>query len=206
MAKRNKPRAWDNLKGQVPKDPAQVELTPRMRQVLAEKDKRAALAMADLEGEWLQLEEEEEFEDRLKAERSIKFDALRKVILEKLEEVKRVAGTDMWRGADMTFSPKNILNVHVTDYAAFMRWIRDTDQDHLRTVPNGRIKSIVHEAMNTDLAAALSPAQRAELKPGAPGSGAPPPGIAISLHETVHPTSTKRKSRPADPDGDDVPF
>jgi hypothetical protein len=210
MAK-NKPRKWSNLKGQIADDPEQVELTPRMRTVLQEVDKRRMkengdpVGMNDLALEWSGLEEEEAFEELRKSERNVTFEALERRILEELERVKEVAGTDLWRGEGQTFSPKYMLNVHVTDPVALLQWVKDTQQEHLLTIPVGRLKGIVGEAMNTDVAAALTPAERAAMKPGAPGSGQPPPGVGVTLHTTVHHTSSTR-TRSSKPDDDEGPF
>lgn len=198
---RNKPRKWSNLKGQIPSTPE--PLSERVQKILKEKDERKDADMTALAQEWDTLEEEEEFEDLAREERSIKFEAIKRRTLEELAKVKQVAGTDMWRGEGHTFSPKNILNVEVHDPQALRQWIQDTGMAALLTIHVSRLKSLVGEAMNADLAAALTPAQRAALKPGDPGSMQAPPGVTISLFETVHHTSNKRKRQapPEDPDG-----
>lgn len=221
--RRDKTRKWANLKGQIPDDPAQVELSPRTIEVIAEADKRRTktvedphtgaadvrpVGMDDLAQEWSGLEEEEEFEDLAKAQRNIVYDALTRRILEELERVKQIAGTDMWRGEGQTFSPKFMLNVRVTDPVALRKWVEDTAQQHLLTIPSGRLKGIVGEAMNTDSAAAMTPAERSALKPGMPGSGQPPPGVSVTLFTSVHHTSSvgKKTRGQSDPDDDAGPF
>lgn len=208
---RNKPRANAHLLGKVPDAP--VEISERMTRVLAEKDKRRTKAdgtsytMDDLAAEYGSLEEEEEFEDLARTERSVTFEALEKRILEELERVKSIAGTDMWRGQGQTFSPKHVLNVHVTDAVALRRWIKETDQEHVLSIPAPRLKSIVAEALNPELAVAMTPEQRILLKPGAPGSMQPPPGVSVTLHTTINHTNSAAKQRRAAvaPD-DDAPF
>lgn len=211
MARRDKVRKWSNLKGQIPDA---VDLSPRGAEVIAEADKRrqkedgTPVTMDDLALEWNGLEEEEAFEDLARAHRNIFYDALTKRILEELERVKTLAGTDLWRGQDQTFSPKFMLNVRVVDPIALRKWVEETGQQHLLTIPMGRLKGIVGEAMNTDAAAALTPAERAKLKPGMPASGQPPPGVEVSLFTTVHHTSTapgKKVRGSSDPD-DSGPF
>lgn len=200
---RGKPRRWSNLKGEVP-EPV-VEMNERTRTMLERKDERAATPMPDLVQEWETLEEEESFEDLAKYDRNITFEALEKRILDELAKVQQVAGTDMWRGDGHTFSPKHILSPHVVDPSALLKWVHETDQAHLLTVPTGRLKSIVAEAMNADHASTMTPAQRAALKPGEPGSMQPPPGVAITLHTTVHHTSPKARKRRS-VESDDEPF
>jgi hypothetical protein len=206
MARRDKVRKWSNLKGQIPDA---VDLSPRAQLVIAEADKRRGqTTMDDLAIEWNSLEEEEAFESFARDQRNIYYDALTKRILEELDKVKTLAGTDLWRGQDQTFSPKHMLNLRVTDPVALRRWVEETDQNHLLSIPSGRLKGIVGEAMNTDIAAAMTPAERAKLKPGMPGSGQPPPGVEVSLFTTVHHTSTapgKKTRGSSDPD-DSGPF
>jgi hypothetical protein len=211
MARRDKVRKWSNLKGVLPEA---VDMSPRALEVAKEADARRQketgdpVAMDDLAQEWNGLEEEEAFEDMARQQRNIIYDALTRRILEEIEKVKAIAGTDLWRGQDQTFSPKFMLNIRVTDQQALRRWVEETGQQHLLTIPSGRLKGIVGEAMNTDAAAAMTPAERAQLKAGMPGSGQPPPGVEVSLFETVHHTSTKpgKKTRgTSDPD-DGGPF
>ena len=211
MARRDKVRKWSNLKGQIPEA---VDLSPRGQEVIKEADARRnketgdPVTMDDLALEWNGLEEEEAFEDMARDGRNIVYDALTKRILEELDRVKTMAGTDLWRGQDQTFSPKYMLNIRVTDPVALRKWVEETGQQHLLTIPVGRLKGIVGEAMNTDSAAAMTPAERAQLKAGQPGSGMPPPGVEVSLFTTVHHTSTaagKKTRGSSDPD-DSGPF
>lgn len=203
MAK--KKRAWANLKGTLP-DASENQPDEYTQKVLVAKDARQGQTLAEMAQEWATLEEEEEFEDRTRYERNIKYRALELRILEELETVKAVAGTDIWRGEGQTFSPKHMLNVRITDPRALRDWVEQTGQQDQLTLPIGRLKAIVGEALDTDAAANMTPAQRSTLKAGDPASGAPPPGVAVALHTTVHHTSGTRK-RSAAPDDDEVgPF
>lgn len=166
-----------------------------MQKVFEAKDARQAKTMNELALEWADLEEEEEFEELAQSERNIKYAALERRILEELEKVKQVAGTDMWRGEGHTFSPKFTPRPVVTDLPALMAWIKSTGQEHQLTLPKPRLKSIVCEALDTELAASMTVAQRAELKPGDPSSGACPPGVSAFLDTGVHHTGGKRKSK-----------
>lgn len=211
MARRDKTRKWANKKGVLPDA---VDLSPRAQEVIKAADERrqkddgTPVTMDDLASEWNNLEEEEAFEKLAIEGRNIIYDALTKRILEELERVKNLSGTDMWRGQDQTFSPKYMLNIRITDPIALRKWVEQTGQQHLLTIPAGRLKGIVGEAMDTDSAAAMTPAERANLKPGQPGSGQPPPGVEVSLFTTVHHTSTKpgKKTRGSSDPDDSGPF
>lgn len=220
MARRDKSRKWSNLKGTIPDA---VDLSPRAQEVIKLADERRVkqvvdegqptditvpYGMDDLAQEWNGLEEEEAFEDMAREGRNVIYDAITKRILEELERVKALSGGDLWRGQDQTFSPKYMLNIKVTDPVALRKWVEDTGQQHLLTIPSGRLKGIVSEAMDTDKAAPLSPAERAQLKAGQPGSGQAPPGVEVSLFTTVHHTSTKpgKKTRGSSDSDDSGPF
>lgn len=206
---RNKPRKWSNLKGQVPDAPVN-ETSEWMQEVFKEKDARKDLGMDELQQEYGDLVAADEAAAAAASERNIKYAALDRRILEELEKVKKVSGQDMWRGNGHTFSPKFSPRPVVEDSAKLLAWIKETNQEDQLTLPTGRLNAIIAECMNTDLAAILTPAQRATLKPGDPGSGMPPPGIKLFLQTSVHHTSPKAKpagggDSPAD-DSEDGPF
>lgn len=206
MARAGKPRKWSNLKGQIP-DAAPSETTEWMAKVYIEKDGLAGKTMQEMQDEWVALEEEEEFAKLAESKRNITYKALELRILEELQKVKAIAGTDMWRGENKTFSPKFTPHPTVTDPVALMKWIHDTNQEAQLTLSAPRLKSIVNEALDTEAAVAMTPAQRAELKPGDPASGAPPPGVAVFLQTGVHHTSVKQIiPGTAGSDPDDSPF
>lgn len=195
---RKKVRQWSNLKGQLRPDPEQVELSERMKRVLKEKDERAAKSMNDLALEFASLEEEEAFEALAAHERNIKFEAIERRILEELQKIQDMAGTDMWRGDGHTFSPKYHPRPIVTDPGKLLTWIHDTGQDSLLRLLPPTLQSIVGEALNTDLAATLTPAQRAAMQPGSAGSGTPPPGVDVVLRTTVNHRGPGKKRRQGD--------
>lgn len=216
-----KPRKWSNLKGQIPDAAEQVELTPRTLEVIKQADERRTkvvedphtgatkeepVTMEDLAAEWDGLDEEVEFQELRDTERNITYDALTRRVLEELERVKAISGHDLWRGNGQTFSPKFALNIKVTDPVALMKWVKDTGQEHLLTIPRGRLNGIVAECMDADKAAALTPGERAEIKPGEPGSLQPPPGVEVSLFTTVHHTNPGRKARKSSDADDEGPF
>lgn len=205
MGRRNKPRKWSNLKGQVADVP--VEMSPWMQEVMAQADARGDRSMEDLAKEYYALEQEATLARQAESKRNILFAAIDRCILKHLERVKEVAGTDLWRGAEGgTFSPKFTPHPVVADPVALMQWLRDTDQLHLLTLPKSRLKSIVCEALDTELASSLTPAQRALIKPGDPSSGAPPPGVNVFLHTGVHHTSPRSTHLPNDAEDTFGPF
>lgn len=193
-----KTRKWSNLKGTLPEAPPK-ESTEWMQKVFAAKDERAGKTMNELALEYADLEEEEAFAELAASERNIKYAAIERRVLEELAKVEELAGTDMWRGEGQTFSPKNTLRPVIKDPGALMQWIKDTGQEDQLTLPDSRLKNIVAEALSTDAAAMLTPAQRAQLKPGDPASGACPPGVEAYLQIGVHHTSNKpRLPKPSD--------
>lgn len=206
MARKKSCNKWSN----VPDAP--VEMSDRFKAVLEEADKlrwhpvdepsdvREPFTMTDLQNEWVALEEEEAFAELAAAQRSIKFDALERRILEELEIVKRVSGSDMWRGDHKTFSPKFTPRPQVKDLHALMQWIESTGQRDQLTLPAPRLKAIVCEALDTELAASMTPAQRAALKPGDPASGVPPPGVEAYLDRGIN-HRTVRITHAGDDDG-----
>lgn len=200
MGRANKPRKWANQKGVLPDAPV-GESTEWMGLVYEHKDTLAGKTMTELQDEWASLEEEEEFAKLAESKRNIEYRALELRILEELEKVKAVAGTDMWRGERKTFSPQFTPRPTVTNLSALMQWIKDTGQEAVLTLASPKLKSIVCEALDTDAALAMTPAQRAELKPGDPASGVPPPGVAVFLQTSVHHTTVK-KGLPRDQDSD----
>lgn len=207
---RNKVRKWSNLKGQVPDAPT-AEPSEWMERVFKEKDARQTKTMSELQEEYAELVAADEAAEEAKSERNIKYAALDRRILEELDKVKQVSGQDMWRGNGHTFSPKFSPRPVVEDPVAFMKWIHDTNQQDQLTLPTGRLNAIIAECMDTSLASILTPAQRALLAPGDPGSGMPPPGIKLFLQTSVHHTSPKA-AKPGAPvespagDPDDGPF
>jgi len=206
---RNKVRKWSNLKGQVP-DAPETQPSEWMQEVFKAKDARQTKSMDELQQEYGELVAADEADKAAASERNIKYAALDRRILEELEKVKQVSGQDMWRGNGHTFSPKFSPRPVVEDKQALRAWITETGQEDQLELPTGRLNAIIAECMNTDLAAILTPAQRATLRPGDPGSGMPPPGIKLFLQTSVHHTSAKAKPTTAastpDADGDDGPF
>lgn len=201
MARKNKPRKWSNLAGQLPEDPRQSHLSPWMQEVLAIKDEKYnELSMSELKDEWAKLDEAQAAADALTSERNKQYKALELRVIEELKKVHEVAGTDMWRGDGHTFSPKFNPRPVVKDPVALRKWIEENDKEDLLTLSAPRLKSIVCEALDTELAAMMTPAQRAGLKPGDPSSGMPPPGVEVFLQTSVHHTGGKNVPQPSEDD------
>lgn len=195
MARRNKPRKWSNLKDVLPAAPAK-ESGEWIEKVFAEKDKRADYTMEELDAEYALLVAEDEAAAAAQRERNIKYEALERRILEELEKVQTVSGQDMWRSREgHTFSPKYDPYPIVKDKAALMQWIRDSKLEDLLTLTKPTLKMIVREAFDTELAALMSPGQRAQLKPGQAGSGAPPPGVEVFLKTGVNARVGSKRTR-----------
>lgn len=202
MAKK-KGRKWSNLEGQLPDEP--VALTERETKIRAEADKLRGLAidektgqpfvaktMKELAEEYSVLCEEEDFESLAHKERSVKYESLERVIYSELQKVEQLSGQDSWRGAGQTFSPKFTVIPIVTDKARLIHWIKTNGhEEYLLDVKESRLKEVVLAALNTDAAAAMTPAERANLKAGEAASGQPPPGVTVFMRKGVHRTATK---------------
>jgi hypothetical protein len=112
----------------------------------------------------------------------------------------------MWRGQNQTFSPKFDVSPSVKDKSALMQWVHSCvscgrTEDECKcdefinratqlSLAKPTLKSIVSEAYDSDIAELLTPAQRAQLKPGDPGSMMPPPGVSVYMVNGVNRRST----------------
>lgn len=196
---RSKVRKWSNLKGSLPD--IEEALSPRLTLVLQAAQDRAALTMLELSREYAKLEEQADAAKEADTARNIHFEALDLLILKALEHIKAVAGTDTWHGEGHTFSPQYMPHPLVKSPELLLEWIHETGQEEQLSLPKGRLNAIVKEALDAELAASLTPAQRALLTPGAPGSFQPPPGVEVYLRTTVHHTGPrKRKEESEDED------
>lgn len=181
-----KPRKWSNLKGQVPAAPGE-DNNERLQRIQSERAKHEGKNMAELAAEWAALDREFTAATLAEKERNIKYDALEPLILAALDQIQALASTDIYRGPTGTFSPRYKPLPTVTDRPRLLQWIRDIGQaDRLVTdLPGATLSDIIEAAYNKDVAALLTPAERAALQPGFPGSMQPPPGVNVYLKTAV---------------------
>ncbi len=204
-----KPRKWSNLEGQLP-EPA-VELTPwelSIREVLRKLD---ALQLPQLQEEWSKLDaiemqdkapalehvQQTELKDLDRSSRKMRnllYAALDRRVLTELRKIKELAGTDQYKGALGTFSPKHNVDPSITDNAALTKWAKDNGFEELLALPKSKLSEIITDALDQNAASSLSPAQRAGLTPGSAGSMQPPPGVKLYMRTTV---SFRGKGKPA---------
>lgn len=192
-----KQRKWSNL--QVPEEP--VELTERevaIRKLADEYrgSEGVIWTMRALAVEYASAVEEEKFETLAAKERSVKYEALERVIREQLQMVEDLTGQDMWRGEGQVFSPKFTPIPVIHDRDSFMRWLEDEGvlMDYLK-LDSDKVKDLVKECLDTDAAVTMTPAERAALKPGQPASGQLPPGVSVFMRRGINRTETRVKVR-----------
>jgi hypothetical protein len=191
-----KTRKWSNLEGVLPEDPKSNEAGPFMDKVWKEVDAREGKPFADISAEWESLNDAGDEAKRIASERNVRYRALEIIMLRRLKQQKEETGHDSWRGRDMLYSPQFELEVLVTDEDAYMKWIKETGQEHMLRMPRSKTEEIVKDALSTELAAMLTADQRASLKPGEPASGACPPGIEVYLRKKIHDTDRRKKTEP----------
>jgi|SRR5579859_2184816 len=176
-----KPRKWSNLEGQLPAPPSQ-DPPEWVQKILDAKDFRHDYTLADIEAEFAALDKEEERAKAEASDRNIRYAALESLALDRI----KADGIDLWRGKLFSISPRFALHANVIDKAALVEWVKTTDRAELLSVMPGTVTSLAGQALDLEAAAAMTPAQRAEIKPGEPGSGATPPGIAVFLRPTIN--------------------
>lgn len=190
MAK--KARKWSNLKGQVPEAP--VELSEREIKVRAAMDERRIVVtedglrpatMKDYAAEYAGLCEEEDFESLAGKDRSVKYEALERLIRAELTRVEEISGQDTWRGEGQTFSPKTTPIPVVVDKTALMQYIKDEGLESLLELPSPRLKSMVTDKLEELVA--MTPAQRAAQTATLEQ---PIPGVKVWLMPGIHRTKS----------------
>lgn len=183
-----KPKKWSNMEGVVPAVP-QDTLSPWFQKVLKEKDTLADLSLLELDARYAVLVAEEKAEEEARRLRNIKYKALEMRMLEELEKVATVSGQETWRGNGTTLSPKRSLRPTVKDKAKLKEWLGERDMEDLLELPSGRLNSIVADAFDAENASMLTPAQRATLTAGLPGSQLAPPGVEVFMEKTINRTA-----------------
>jgi hypothetical protein len=193
-----KARKWSNLPDDVAPAQPVDELSPWFQDVLKEKGKyvttlvdgdESKMNMDLLATEWAKLEAEEAAEEEARTLRNKRYEALSLMILPRLESIQALSGQDTWRGGGQTFSPKVTLRPIVRDKAKLREWLEDRDMEDTLELPSGRLNSIVTEAFEQEQASYLTPAQRANLPAGMPGSMLAPPGVEVFRKTTVNRTA-----------------
>lgn len=184
-----KQRKWSNMRGQLPERP--VELSPRELAIRAHKDTLNDHALPELQAAWSALDAVEASVAVESRKRSIEYAALERRVLEELKKIEALAGTDQYKGALGTFSPKYNVEPSVENNDVLTEWAKKNGFEELLSLPSGKLKEIVTDALDKNAATSLSVPQRAALTPGSAGSLQPPPGVKLFMHTTVSFTSKK---------------
>lgn len=187
MAK--KKRQWSNLEGVVP-EVAEDELSEREVNIRTAMDqfRETTPAMKELAQEYQALVEEENFADLEARKRSVKFEALERLIRQQLKTVEEVSGQDMWRGEGQTFSPKTTIIPTVRDKEALIAYIKANGMEDTLTLPAPRLKSLVIDML--EAFETMTPAQRVELSRKGITLENPIPGVELYLKPGVHRTES----------------
>lgn len=191
-----KPRKWSNMAGRLPE--RVVELTPRELAIRAAKDQLAGKSMRELQELWLKMDVVEAQAAAESKKRSIVYAAIERLALDELKAIKEKAGTDQFKSELGTFSPKHNVEPSIEDNDVLTAWAKQNGFEELLTLPSGKLKEIVTEALDEKAAMSLTVPQRAALPPGSAGSMQPPPGIKLYLHTTV--SFTGKRATPPDED------
>lgn len=185
---RKKAGKWANQVGTIPEEQKDT-VSPWFKKVLEEKDTLQGLSMAELDAKWAALEAEDEAVEEARKARNIKYEALEMRILEEIERIKTISGQESWRGNGTLITPKRVLRPSVKDKAALRAWVEEHDMEAMLELPSGRLNSLVTDAFDTENASILTPAQRATLSAGMPGSQLAPPGVEVFMKTTVNRTA-----------------
>jgi hypothetical protein len=151
------------------------------KRMLAFKDERAATPIDDLAQEYNDLEDELAIIDARRSELTALKEALDRTILQRMDD-QRIEKLNL---LGQTFSERIDIQPKVKDRTAFYDWIRETKQEELFKVDHGHIKTMVKDALDPEVVMTLTPAQRAALKVGEPGSGQCPPGLEAAAKRTL---------------------
>lgn len=197
MAKARRKQVWSTLG--LKEQP--VEISERELAIRAEADRlrglgsdpktgepHKKLTMAELDDEYESLDEEAEFAELQAKARSIKYEALERVMLEELAKIEEISGQDKFRRGNVTISPSPMIIPSVENVEVFEQWVRDSKMDDLfvTEVPGSKIKMLVNEAFDPKVAESLTVKERAALVAGAPGSCQPPPGLKVYIKKRIH--------------------
>lgn len=177
MSRSKKPNKWATVN--LPEEP--IEVDEWFQAVLDAMRERATSTMRQLSAEYDMRERILDALDKTRKKQTAIIEALNRRILEELER----SGSDVWRDEGHTYSPSSDVSAKVRDRAAFVQWVKDSGQEELLTVMPATVKSLTKNALDPEVAASLSPQERAKLKPGDAGSCAPPPGVEAFARKTL---------------------
>lgn len=161
-----KTRKWANLKGVLPEAP--VEESERAIAIRRAVDDRVNATMIELVREYNALCDAEDAAEATKRERSIKFEALERLMNGWLE----TQNTDIFRGDGVTVSPRYDIYPSIKDPAALRAWIEETGQADKLKLPWQTLKADCAEALGPD------------------GSGEIPPGVEVYIKTGINRRTT----------------
>lgn len=190
MAK--KAKKWSNLGEVVPEEDKPLsereiavrKLMDELR-VVNEGETTRPVTMKDLAQEYGSLSEEDDFAGKEAKRRSIRFEALERLIMPELRRIEEMSGQDKWRGEGQTFSPRTTIIPQIVDRAAFHKYLKDTSQEELFTVKDSKVRELVEDAIKT--VEEMSPEERAE---STFNLLEPLPGVKLFIKKSVNRTES----------------
>lgn len=182
MAK--KAKQWTSLG--LPAEPEDKQ-SERFQEIIRLKDERAQIKLADIVEELNDVKDERDLISKRDQQLSRLEEALERLILDALD----TQGADQIKIGGRTFSERVDVIPLVEDRDAMLNWVKQTCPELLK-VDSGNLKTIVKEALDPEVAATMTPAQRAALEAGQPGSNKLPPGVGAYTRRTLGSPRSKR--------------
>jgi hypothetical protein len=182
MAK--KAKQWKTVG--LPSEP-EDEQSERFQEIIRLKDARAGLQLAELVEEFNDVQDERDIISKRDAQLSRLEEALERLILEHIDK----QGAEQIKIGGRTFSERIDVLPNVTDKKALFEWVKETCPEFLK-IGEGHLKTLVKEALDPEVAATMTPAQRAGLKAGEPGSNKLPPGVGAYTRRTLGSPRSKK--------------
>ena len=158
------------------------------KRVLELKDERKDQNIAQLVEQYPDLEDELALIDSRRSELTALKEALDRRVMEELKKT----GADRMTIGGYTVSTTGDVQPKIEDRTKFFEWVEEQGMDDLFTIQHGRVKQLAKEALDPEVAESLTPAARAALEPGYPGSGQLPPGVTARYEPRLSKTRTKR--------------
>jgi len=193
MSVAKKARKWSNIAEAVPEEEKPLsereiavrKLMDELRVVKAEDQDDRPATMKDFAQEYGSLAEEDDFAGKEAKRRSIRFEALERLIMPELRRIEEMSGQDKWRGEGQTFSPRTTIIPQIADRDAFHKYLKETNQEELFTVKDSKVRELVEDAIKA--VEEMSPEERAESKFNLLE---PLPGVKLFIKKSVHRTET----------------